>query len=290
MNTTENVNNLTIKDRVDLERLLEQTYRRNFYHEKHLADKMLVHQFNGEIGDLIKFDGKFFDPAQGNPEKSWVEIDYRNQNQKLARITTEHGFITPGSMPFWTDREGLVWIRDWWMSNNIKPIADTTKIKVFSPRYNEKDGISETFYNEDKLRQLVVYHAPEENAKNLLKNFFQALDYSEDHVEVKNKLKDLELSSNIKIKNFDVLADIVTNQIYHTEQVDHFNGLFSNVDPFEALAVGDPVDLPHVAEDVEGKYHCNLRKSEWAYHTKLTKVAEEFFQRGMKSKQNDREM
>lgn len=219
MNTTENINSLTSNDRFNVELLLEKTYRHNLYHNKFLEKNMTVHQFRGQIGDQFFFNGKFFIPANGNVKKSWAEINYHNQNQNLTKIITEHGFIAPGSMPFWTDKQGLIWDEDW-LNNNIKAIDDATTIKVFSPRYNEKDGVSETYYNEKKLRKLSVYHAPYENAKDVLANIFKTLDYSKDHNEVKNKLTQLNLPSNIKIKNIDALADIITDKIYHDQQSD----------------------------------------------------------------------
>ena len=75
------------------------------------------------------------------------------------------------------------------------------------------------------------------------------------------------------------------------QMIDDFNAFFSsNADPFDVITVGDAVVLSQSKTEPEELYHCNLRKSEWAYHTKLTNVAEEFFQRGMKQKETDREM
>ena|GEM_PF-4128305 len=76
----------------------------------------------------------------------------------------------------------------------------------------------------------------------------------------------------------------------HQRMIDDFNALFSNEDLFATIAVGDAVDLPQSKTEPEELYHCNLRQPEWAYHTKLTHIAEDFFQRGLKQKQIDREM
>jgi|GEM_PF-4161950 len=208
--------NLEMTDRRELENLLAEIYRNCQNHQvnprKEFQD--VIHQFNGKIGDQINFDGNFYD--KGDEENSYVKIKLYNQQQNLATIETEHGFINPGSMPFWTD----VWAFELLGSNQPKPIADTTEIKVITPRWNVENGVSEAVYDENKKKRLAVYHAPDEIAKNVVMKLCNSVSYSKDHSVIKEKLKHLNLPSNIKIKNLDAIVDSVTSQIHNVEQED----------------------------------------------------------------------
>ena len=209
MNNNKNdLENLTLNDRIQMEKILEEI----FYigcknHTKVIENNTCVQKLYGVIGNHVSFNGTFFTPNKNEQQKGRLEINLFNKAQNLARITTENGFVSTDSIPAWAD----IWEGNF---SNTTPIPDTTKINVFSPRFNTKTGISETFYTADQKHHLTVYCAENEIPNRVVKNLFQTISYSKDYVEVKEKLSKLNLPSNIKVKNLDALVDSVINQIY----------------------------------------------------------------------------
>ncbi len=206
----EKIVTLSFDERRKMENVLTQVYKAGCKNHKSVFENNLwTHKFYGNLGDQVSFDGKFFDPERGEEWTAWVEINLRKQGVNLAKITTEHGFIAPGSMPFWTD----VW-GGYVCDQSVKPINDMTKINLYSSRYQEKDGVCETFYDENKKNQLSVYCAGNEKPTTLVNHLYQLIAKSKDHEIVKQKLSQLNLPHNFKLKNLDSLADDITEQIY----------------------------------------------------------------------------
>lgn len=204
--------NEELTNRQKIENLLVDIYKNHKNHQRieRKTEKDVLHKFEGTIGKQVTFNGEFYD--KGDAENSSVKIGLRYKNQPLAQIETEHGFINPGSMPFWTEQWGFVLRPD-----SPKGIADTTNIKVISPKWKEECSVCDVTYNTDQQCRLAVLHAPDETADAVVAKIWNRVVRSKDLVEVTEKLKRLNLPSNVTIKNVDLLAENLVNQIYEQD-------------------------------------------------------------------------
>lgn len=82
----------------------------------------------------------------------------------------------------------------------------------------------------------------------------------------------------------------MTNEIDQTT-FDPFEELFlEDEDLFDSIKKGKPVNLPKVKSEPKEQFHCNLKKTQWAYHGKLTKLSANFNRQGIKQNQADQEL
>lgn len=156
---------------------------------KHDDSKM--YPFEGELGDKVFFTGNFFHDKE-HEENSCATIDLCYQNKQLARIEMEHGYIAPAA---------------------VYSFSDETNIKVISPKWQATYGVCDTTYNKDKKRQLSVLHAPDETVDAVMAKIFDTIARSKDHLFIAQKLSKLNLLSHMIIKDVDVLADRIVDQI-----------------------------------------------------------------------------
>ena len=155
--------------------------------------------FTGKLGDKVAFSGGFY-RNKGHEEDSRAAIDLRCQDQQLARIEMEHGFIASSAVYFLTDE---------------------TNIKVISPKWKADYGVCDTTYDQDQKKQLSVLHSPNETAAGVMAKIFDVIARSKDHKVIAEKLRQLNLPSKITIKNANALADSIVDQIRDTATKDN---------------------------------------------------------------------
>lgn len=166
-----------------------------------------VYDFNGKLGSLVDYQGHFWE--QGSLQNSGVSIDIQYRDEKLACVQTEHGFIQPGSMPFWTDTYAF----DCTPSHLVKPIADVTEIKIISPKWTEKDGVCDLIYSKFAVGKLSVAHATDETAGEVMNQLFDIVERSKNHAALVCKLRKLTLPQGVKLKNLNAIANYMVDNL-----------------------------------------------------------------------------
>ena len=174
--------------------------------EKNLQYKETEHsrtmdKFSGKIGDAVTFAGKI----QGNrnfsvfcdPDAEICLSDHNNQ--KIAEIRMKYaGFICHFC--------------------GFRVNSDrSNQIQIISPAWNKKNGVK-TVINKTWHGGLSVFHAKDETADALIDNLYNVVELSQAKMEITQKLSKLNLPSNIKIKNMDVIAENLLQQIHEQNQ------------------------------------------------------------------------
>ena len=113
------------------------------------------------------------------------------------------------------------------------------------------------FINGNNEGILRIEYSQNENPEKFLVNLIQTVEQSKANASTIQPKKLHKLNFIAK------LAHLINKNHTTTNTVD-------NQDPWQAVATGAPVELPHTETELEEPNHCNLRRAEWAYHTKLT--------------------
>lgn len=159
----------------------------------------------------------------------------------------------------------------------------------FEYRTSQWDYVKKTTLEKDELKHMLLIKTPKVLAQKAPAHIKDCGGYTNGNIEgilrveygnhedpekfLANLIQTVEQSkanaSTIQPKKLHKLNFIA--KLAHLINKDHTTtNAVDNQDPWQAVATGAPVELPHAETELEEPYHCNLRRAEWAYHTKLT--------------------
>lgn len=241
---------VTNYDRVE-KLLLEISKTKKNLKTTKLPDNKVVTEFMGKLGADVAYTGEVV-RLLGKQNEIPRESTYRDiriaANGKLLAIISAKNALTDEMQKRKPVRINSIWLT--------------------SPRYKEDGVVTKSI---EALNQLNVLHAPDETADSLIDQILDEIAYSKAKVAYDKKYSHLNIATKLAdLSQEKAITEGYTNKqpkgrtAHLAEQMTNdFNSVFNDDK--------NSVPLPQVNATKEPQYHCNLRKTEWAYHNKLTK-------------------
>lgn len=229
-----------------IQKLLNEIYSRKKVLKNYLvSDTEAEGNFNGKIGTDVAFYGTWTGSS-----RQMKQADDKYAKERIKLIAAGKIFAN------FNIKNGVTNF-----ARSAKQVPSTI-VQVFSPRCGDNGHLTKEI---EGVNQLQVFHAPDETAEEVLDKIFDTIAYSKAKATYNKVFSQPSLATRLA----DAGLETTENSFQYSNQ---------NLDElFASIAQGQPVPLPHADEvEPEELYHCNLRKPDWAYNTKLTKLDAHF--------------
>ncbi len=207
-------------------RAVEKNKKYKYITEGSLSKEFKMVHFDGRIGLDVTFTKEYHEYCFGT---NATIIDLMYKGEELGRIVIQQEISrhTPRSNSMWNINANAN--APWYQT-----IFDATEISVLSPSWEVDQGtITKTKQTAMKINKiyrdagydakkqvttLSVCHTDQETADEVLNRMSNAIAKSQDKAVIAKKLRKLNLPSKVTIKDKDVLADNIVNQIHNADR------------------------------------------------------------------------